>query len=722
MKLPGIDYNNSVESLGREDPYAPIRAASAQAQAAAGAGIGFRSLGAMAIKLGGFLKDQENRYAEHEASMAAVNAAREMQDTTFRRKEQGEIPAEEIPESIKNSVDGRFERLDDGSVEYAEPVSARYHEFALEFYDADAASIGEKYLNNLKTDAAKKAFGLMWAKASVRGRGPIINEAIELSKEVVKAETIGMVDSLVKEGETDAAVVTIRRHVPDIFSPLEAQKLINEARYKGAMVGPNMAIMNKDVEAMTAYMEAANSEDYNGPLSLENRLALSRTLEARIDEVQAEDRAEVLKNSAQEAAKLKIGVDNATVSHSMLLEAHDKGVISRETYISWSSQLAKNHKKKVGTVKVYAGFAEAIQNNQPIDDSDKKTKKALNGFWKDQMGGTYDSAKILAVHSNVMPSDATNKMLMDSNSGDPDKILEAAQFYLDITQIGNGGKAFLFKDISGDKSQMLRLVAQNLSTGVEDPVGRAAAAANITPQERDALNTTYPKLKAKNAEWLTDAAASDDHTDVPWTFGAPTPTAQMQGEFNNLVYQNYIANNGDIENARQSAFRELTSRWRATAVSPNGEQIITKFPPEQVLGLPATVISEDIADYVKPLAALDENVRPDEVFIVSDEKTEGDPLRNGWSLMYLDEFGGIRPLRNADGAPVRYNPTRAEVTERRTGKAVKTLDARRKARSPAKGGDPFEMIREQHKKLLKSTEDARNKVSDFHTPFFVTDD
>lgn len=698
MRLPDIRYDRPVQSLGREDVNAPLRVANAQANAAQYAGAGLKSLSDNLAKFGGFIRDQEKKSAKHEAEMAMVRAAKEMQDKTAERLSKGSVPPEELPESLRNEAD----IADDGDVMSGE-VSLPYSKYAVEIYDNDTKVVGKKYAESLESDLAREAFELMWAKSSVRARGGVVNDAVKLARSETAFETIEAIDELVKQGESETALTMVRERVPDIFSPKQAQELINKIKYDGAMEGPRQAMMEGDLTLMEGYLREVTDPEYDGPLSDANRLALSRSLESRIEQVHAAIKKVQSKETAQLAAALKIGVDNGSISHSELLEAFDADIISRSTYISWSSQLNNNIQKNVASDNEFTNFSNAIANNIHIDDSEKKTRTAINKFWKEELGGTYDAAKIMAVHTNVIPTDATHMMLADSNSGDDQKVLEAAQFYLDISQAVPGGRTYLFRGVEGDHSAMLRATAANIEAGIADPVGEARRTVDIEPTAKAEVARSYPKAAKDNAEWLVNAASGDDHTDSPWTFGAPRPPFEMMGEFERMVRNNYTINGGDIDKARSAAFRELTSRWRTTTVSPNGEQILMKHAPEHVLGLPANVISRDLALFTREVVDKNEDIHPRDVFIQSDAGTDADPVRNGWPLMYVDEFGGVRQLTNELGAPVRYAPSREGITTRRREAAVHRLESKRRV----KRGEGPQMIRDQWKGFAEKMEEAR---------------
>ena len=189
----------------------------------------------------------------------------------------------------------------------------------------------------------------------------------------------------------------------------------------------------------------------------------------------------------------------------------------------------------------------------------------------------------------------------------------------------------------------------------------AVRTASVEPLAKVSLNSIYQKNQMENAEELADAIAGSELDVHVW--GSPKPPLQMQGQFDQLVKNNFVLNGGDIKKARSAAFRELTSRWSTTDISPSGNPIVMQDAPERVLGLQSDIIKEDLVEFVKPYAALTEGIDADKVFLypTADLNTQANPAKNGWALAYEDKYGGIQLLKDEQGSPVRYAPTRREV-------------------------------------------------------------
>ena len=103
-KLPGISYGTAVPSMGRQDPFGPVRVANAQAAAA-------RAVGQSATDIGNMVKEmdeEEGRNAASEAGEVFTLAIAEAQanPNIGERIEQMEVAKRDVESEFKHKLGG----------------------------------------------------------------------------------------------------------------------------------------------------------------------------------------------------------------------------------------------------------------------------------------------------------------------------------------------------------------------------------------------------------------------------------------------------------------------------------------------------------------------------------------------------------------------------------------------------------------------------------------
>ncbi len=162
----------------------------------------------------------------------------------------------------------------------------------------------------------------------------------------------------------------------------------------------------------------------------------------------------------------------------------------------------------------------------------------------------------------------------------------------------------------------------------------------------DAKNPDFVSLPDVVGEFDTFLSAAPQTANV-W-FAARGVMVDFQETFRH----EYVRNNGDIAKAKDSAFKQLKSRW--TVSSLGGQSTLMRNPPEKHI---PTVLGS--FDWATEQARNDLGLLPEQKFqLISDENTqqEIDKKENpSWLVVIQDQTGNWREFRNTAGVLQRLS-------------------------------------------------------------------
>jgi hypothetical protein len=281
--------------------------------------------------------------------------------------------------------------------------------------------------------------------------------------------------------------------------------------------------------------------------------------------------------------------------------------------------------------------------------------------------------------TNVFPTDAMSWARTVIATGDIDGSVMAANFLARAEKINATGITY------ADDDQLKAYVGQvNAGISAGAPADAAVQDAfrntyQTTDAERKAYTAMYSdKLKgpqkafSANSGDLQNRLDSDDRYDQSIFGGAPTPSAGLQADFNSGVERYFPLSGGNLEAARNLAWRDVQRKWGYSTI--NGKPELLPYAPEVMYPqIPAALIQEDKAAVATGLGIDPANMR----IIMSPDTAATGGLE--WNIGKVNEFGTVDVVLGPDKRPYRYAiPTDTKkITEARDAQAKAKIDEAR---------------------------------------------
>lgn len=309
-------------------------------------------------------------------------------------------------------------------------------------------------------------------------------------------------------------------------------------------------------------------------------------------------------------------------------------------------------------------FAQgAIFQGRALDPKSPDVKKGVDDAFVSDYGKappgsqewTNGGANI-AHQTGVVPDTLVSWSRAQLVGGAPDKAAQAAEALTRVMDASPRGGQYA---IDADTLHMAREVVSMTKAGTDPATAVEIARHNATLPESDRklLEEKYrkltPDLSAPSV--LKRQLGQGREKDVynPGVFNnVPEAPPAMLGEFNDLVHQYYLKNNGNLLNAQQMAAEDLKNSWGVTNV--NGQRELMKFAPERMFpGLTTEAIRKDMEMSVAGLGyeKFDQKrVRLVEAGDGSTASTRGQI----WNLTVPGKFGEFETIVGKDHRPLQY--------------------------------------------------------------------
>lgn len=348
-----------------------------------------------------------------------------------------------------------------------------------------------------------------------------------------------------------------------------------------------------------------------------------------------------------------------------------RGALSDEQYNSTVGQIERARIEQAkGEADLTIGL-QAYQNSTPLDPSSGDAKRAMNQVFKQGVAGVergsaeYQNLAIeMARRTNVAPTDALSWARAIISSGDPQKAVEAAQFLGRLERTNPAAYRYI-------EEPKLKAYAGQLNAAIEagTPADVAATLAykntyELTDAQQKAYDLRYAetlkgpqKAAAANFENLQSRLNSDDRYDQAFFAGAPDAPIGMQAEFNAGVQRYYPYTGGDVEQARELAWRDVKSKWAYSTV--NGSPQLLPYAPEVMFPqIPVEVIQKDLKEAGSKIG-----LGVDNPLLVPSSETAETGGRV-WNIGRIDEFGSLDIELDSNNKPFRYElPTGARLND-----------------------------------------------------------
>lgn len=370
---------------------------------------------------------------------------------------------------------------------------------------------------------------------------------------------------------------------------------------------------------------------------------------------------------------------------AVALGLYAKGALTSEGYASLLSGIEASRLQRAKAAIPLAEAANAFNNSVPLDPTDEKAKKAVGQVFTAQT-------------KNVAPgSDAYINTLVEW-SRRTNIVPEPALAWARATITNAGGETQGSADqaaLASDTLARLEERAPQAYSFVEDAKTRAfvtqmntamtggatsleavkVARRNVfeqTPVQQDALRAAFDKLRNPDGRHYVDLTGelqsrlnSDNRFDQNFNpfRGAPDVPPDMAAAYDAAVRQYYTYTGGNLGQAEDIAYRDVTRRWGYTTV--NGAPQLLKDAPETRWPVAAETVRKDIdskiAVALPGLKAIDPktgdygpvDIKPKDVKLVPSPFTERSHGLEWW-LGFQSQYGDLEYLRHDSGRPQGY--------------------------------------------------------------------
>lgn len=223
-----------------------------------------------------------------------------------------------------------------------------------------------------------------------------------------------------------------------------------------------------------------------------------------------------------------------------------------------------------------------------------------------------------------------------------------------------------------------------------------------TPTETRLIDERYRAVKAAqlNPGELKSRLDGDPRfavNGIPLFRSAPEPPSAMQADFETGVRRYFAVNGGDVQRAREAAWRDVTRKWAVSKVASGTPELIEYAPDLLYPELTRETIVADVAARPTPVPA--ERIR----LVPTDATARTNGMQ--WSLGYVDEDGLLQIVMREDGRPRQYilpiERARQEAAEKRKAAAASAV-AKARAQTERQRAT-IELLREQ---MTAGDEDA----------------
>lgn len=317
--------------------------------------------------------------------------------------------------------------------------------------------------------------------------------------------------------------------------------------------------------------------------------------------------------------------------------------------------------------------ANAYTTGTPLDPKDRGAQRAADEYFTTKLAaglkpgssGYANAAVQLADKTGIVPESALSWARANLTSGDPATAAQGADL---IARLEQGSPRALGFALDERTKAMADSINQAVTAGTPAPIAveLARKQSELSPGQLTELKEKWladkPQLAQRNA--LTDLLKSDPEFKPGLFSDLPAIPNQLQSEFDASTQRYFDYTGGNMQQARELAFRDLKRVWGVSDV--NGQREILPYAPEVSFpGLTAADVRQDLSATVDAHAQavrrydpatgnlVQTSPAPDSIRLIPTDRTA---RTNGleWALGAPDQFGAMDVLRGADGNPLIY--------------------------------------------------------------------
>ncbi|MCU7931433.1 MAG: hypothetical protein KZQ90_11580 [Candidatus Thiodiazotropha sp. (ex Codakia rugifera)] len=385
----------------------------------------------------------------------------------------------------------------------------------------------------------------------------------------------------------------------------------------------------------------------------------SRTkLEAQFQEI--EDRA-----LEKVASDLELSVYSGEATVPEVDAAFEEEVISGAK----RTQLIKEINKQVDEAAAGKNRETLITSGLPLDPKNKDHRLAVDEAFT-RLGGSSPVALSLAKQTGLLPKQVQSIFRSTARTGTGPKVDQVLELYSAVDD-----QIPLVLDDMSDKDVAVLDNASELVRGglmTQEALEISRTQANLPESERKVIKERYKEEAAKDTTWLQDTLNSDDHYDTEIFSGAPTPPASMTADYERLAESFYTHTGGDIDRARELAWKILKRSWNRSDINGTGE--LMRYAPEFDLGVSTKVLRKDLDTQLEAI-----KVKPESVQIVSDVITARSKRgQRSYAVIKVRPDGLPEILRGPNNMPLRWVPEPHTILEKQHQEGLKRAGKKRK--------------------------------------------
>jgi len=412
----------------------------------------------------------------------------------------------------------------------------------------------------------------------------------------------------------------------------------------------------KAFELDTKAGESALKKLGESGLSEEDQLEVRKQVRERNGLLHAERRAEYAETVNTLERSITAGAPGQN-AEAVAARLYRKGVYSPTEYTNILERIDIARAKGAEDAATIAGIEDAFVNGLRLDPKNEKIVKAVDKWFAEATKvnqvkpGSEEYVSLsaqMAARTNILPPKAMSWARATLLSGEPAITVPAANAMTRWADAAPTAYAY-FDDpnLKAYAEQVSSLVQAGASPEKAVEVARANAF-DIPEQRKKVLQSTYTKEKyaEDNAGDLQDRMDGDDAFDVEILPGAPQAPLGMRDEYERSVRAYFDRTNGDIERARELAWKDIRGVYGYSRV--NGEPEILKYAPELVFpGVSIDVIRNDL-NSAATAAGIKTPVN------LTPSRATGDTRGILWSLTTTDEDGNDEVLLDEKNRPLIY--------------------------------------------------------------------
>ncbi|MCM8857126.1 MAG: hypothetical protein LC541_04525 [Candidatus Thiodiazotropha sp.] len=365
------------------------------------------------------------------------------------------------------------------------------------------------------------------------------------------------------------------------------------------------------------------------------------------------------------ASDLELSVYSGEASVPEVDAAFEEEVISGAK----RTQLIKEIRQRADKAVAGKNRESLITSGLPLDPKNKDHRLAVDEAFT-RLGGSSPVALSLTKQTGLLPKQVQSVFRTTARTSTGPKADQVLELYSAVDD-----QIPLALDDLSDKDVAVLDTASELVRGgmvSQEALEISRTQANLPESERKVIKARYKEDASKDTTWLQDTLNSDDHYDTEIFSGAPTPPASMTADYERLAESFYIHTGGDIDRARELAWKSLKRTWTRSDI--NGEGELMRYSPEFDLGVSTKVLRKDLDTQLEEI-----KVKPESVQIVSDVITARSKRgQRSYAVIKVRPDGLPEILRGPNNMPLRWVPEPHTILEKQHQEGLKRAGQKRK--------------------------------------------